>query len=160
MPGVEVQTVANALDIHPFMLSRWRKEVRNGVVKGRIRRGNLPSRSTRELKALQTLKGEHAILKAEHELLKKPSGSLPHEDGHLRIHRRPASMVEPETHVRAVWRQAVGLLCVARPRRECPAPAGPGTARQDPDDLRAQPRHLWQSAGAPSAGQRRRPGQP
>jgi transposase len=27
MPGVEVQTVANALDIHPFMLSRWRKEV-------------------------------------------------------------------------------------------------------------------------------------
>src|SRR5215813_815898 len=24
MPGVEVQTVANALDIHPFMLSRWR----------------------------------------------------------------------------------------------------------------------------------------
>lgn len=34
MPGVEVQTVANALDIHPFMLSRWRKEVRDGVLKG------------------------------------------------------------------------------------------------------------------------------
>ena len=32
-PGVEVQTVANALDIHPFMLSRWRKEVRDGVLK-------------------------------------------------------------------------------------------------------------------------------
>ena len=25
MPGVQVQTVADALDIHPFMLSRWRK---------------------------------------------------------------------------------------------------------------------------------------
>jgi len=71
MPGVEVQTVANALDIHPFMLSRWRKEVRDGMVKGRIPRGDLPLRSTRELKALQSLKREHAILKAEHDLLKK-----------------------------------------------------------------------------------------
>ena len=71
MPGVEVQTVANALDIHPFMLSRWRKEVRDGVVKGRMRRGDMPSRSTRELRALQTLKREHAMLKEEHELLKK-----------------------------------------------------------------------------------------
>ena len=71
MPGVEVQTVANALDIHPFMLSRWRKEVRDGVVKGRIRRGDMPLRSTRELKALQSLKREHAILKVEHQLLKK-----------------------------------------------------------------------------------------
>ena len=26
MRGVQVQTVAKALDIHPFMLSRWRKE--------------------------------------------------------------------------------------------------------------------------------------
>ena len=71
MPGVEVQTVANALDIHPFMLSRWRKEVPDGVVKGGIRRGDMPSRSTRELRALQTLKREHAMLKEEHELLKK-----------------------------------------------------------------------------------------
>jgi len=30
MPGIEVQTVAEALDIHPFMLSRWRKEAREG----------------------------------------------------------------------------------------------------------------------------------
>jgi predicted RNase H-like HicB family nuclease len=39
MAGIEVQTVANALDIHPFMLSRWRKEVRAGVLKGRYDRG-------------------------------------------------------------------------------------------------------------------------
>ena len=38
MPGVQVQTVANALDIHPFMLSRWRKEMRDGVLKGRAKR--------------------------------------------------------------------------------------------------------------------------
>ncbi len=34
MPGVQVQMVADALDIHPFMLSRWRKEARDGVLRG------------------------------------------------------------------------------------------------------------------------------
>jgi transposase len=71
IPGVEVQTVANALDIHPFMLSRWRKEVRDGVLRGRTRRLDVPSRSAREIKHLQALKREHAMLKEEHELLKK-----------------------------------------------------------------------------------------
>jgi transposase len=71
MPKVEVQTVANALDIHPFMLSRWRKEVRDGVLRGRARRVDVPSRSAREIKQLQSLKREHAMLKEEHELLKK-----------------------------------------------------------------------------------------
>jgi transposase len=71
MAGVEVQTVANALDIHPFMLSRWRKEVRDGVLKGRARRVDLPSRPAREIKELQALKRDYALLKEEHELLKK-----------------------------------------------------------------------------------------
>ena len=71
MPGVEVQTVAHALDIHPFMLSRWRKEVRAGVLRGRARRVDLPARAARELKQLQALKREHALLQEEHELLKK-----------------------------------------------------------------------------------------
>jgi transposase len=71
MPGVEVQTVANALDIHPFMLSRWRKEVRDGVLKGRARRIDRPSRSAREIKQLQALKRDYAMLREEHELLKK-----------------------------------------------------------------------------------------
>ena len=30
LPGVLIQDVARELDIHPFMLSRWRKEVREG----------------------------------------------------------------------------------------------------------------------------------
>jgi transposase len=71
MAGVEVQTVADALDIHPFMLSRWRKEVREGVLKGRARRIDLPARPTQELRQLQKLKREHALLKEEHDLLKK-----------------------------------------------------------------------------------------
>jgi transposase len=34
LDGVEVQAVADALDIHPFMLSRWRKEMRDGQLRG------------------------------------------------------------------------------------------------------------------------------
>ena len=71
MPGVQVQTVAAALDIHPFMLSRWRKEAREGILKGRARRGVVEGRRAREIKRLQTLEREHAMLREEHELLKK-----------------------------------------------------------------------------------------
>jgi transposase len=71
MPGVEVQTVAEALDIHPIMLSRWRTEVRDGSLKGRARRVAVPRRSARELQQLQALKREHALLREEHDLLKK-----------------------------------------------------------------------------------------
>jgi len=70
MPGVQVQTVADALDIHPFMLSRWRKEARDGILKGRARRGVVEGRQAREIKRLQTLEREHAMLREEHELLK------------------------------------------------------------------------------------------
>jgi transposase len=31
LPGVEVQDVAQSLYIHPFMLSRWRKQAREGA---------------------------------------------------------------------------------------------------------------------------------
>ena len=69
MPGVQVQTVADALDIHPFMLSRWRREARAGVWRGRARRVDVGPR--REIKRLQVLEREHAMLKEEHALLKK-----------------------------------------------------------------------------------------
>ena len=36
LKGVDVQAVADALEIHPFMLSRWRKEAREGVWRGRV----------------------------------------------------------------------------------------------------------------------------
>ena len=64
-------TVAEALDIHPFMLSRWRKEVRDGVLKGRAARVAIDSGPAREIQRLQALEREHAMLKEEHKLLKK-----------------------------------------------------------------------------------------
>jgi transposase len=66
-----VQTVAQALDIHPIMLSRWRQEVRDGVLRGRAPRIAIKAPPTRELKRLQALEREHALLQEEHELLEK-----------------------------------------------------------------------------------------
>ena len=35
-PGIQVQSVAAALEIHPFMLSKWRKDVRDGLLRGEL----------------------------------------------------------------------------------------------------------------------------
>lgn len=68
-PGIEVQAVAAALDIHPFMLSKWRKQVRDGVLRGKGRDLTVPP--LREIRRLQALERAHALLQEEHELLKK-----------------------------------------------------------------------------------------
>lgn len=69
-PGLAVQAVAAALDIHPFMLSRWRKEAREGRLRG-PRAGPVRPPPQRELQRLQTLEREHALLQEEHTLLRK-----------------------------------------------------------------------------------------
>ena len=69
-PGIQVQTVADALDIHPFMLSKWRKEWREGRLRGPNRPTPAPP-PARELRRLATLEREHAMLQEEHALLKK-----------------------------------------------------------------------------------------
>lgn len=35
-PDLQVKTVAAALEIHPFMLSKWRKDHRDGRLRGRL----------------------------------------------------------------------------------------------------------------------------
>jgi transposase len=71
MPGVEVQTVAEALDIHPIMLSRWRTEAREGLLRGKAKQVDVKPQRAREIARLQALERAYAILKTEHELLKK-----------------------------------------------------------------------------------------
>jgi len=68
--------VAQALDIHPFMLSRWRKEYREGKfsVKPRYNSNNelmvkIPNK--KELNKIKKLKKENERLKLENDLLKK-----------------------------------------------------------------------------------------
>jgi len=67
--GVMIKDVAEALDIHPFMLSLWRKQVRDGVI---VAKGaKLDVQTKAELKRLKGLERQYKILKEEHELLKK-----------------------------------------------------------------------------------------
>lgn len=68
--GVQVKDVAEALGIHPFMLSRWRKEVREGTIKARAA-VSADARSKADIRALAQLKRKYALLTEEHELLKK-----------------------------------------------------------------------------------------
>lgn len=54
LPGVAVQDVAASLDIHPFMLSRWRKEQRESPWVAK--RSELDPRTEAERRELRQLK--------------------------------------------------------------------------------------------------------
>ena len=70
--GVQVQEVANSLDIHPFMLSRWRKEYREGkIVPDKRKRIVSVNKEKQQLNKIQKLEKENARLKQENNLLKK-----------------------------------------------------------------------------------------
>lgn len=71
VPDVQVRQVAAALDIHPFMLSRWRKQVRDGKLRGKVPKIELSRRLATELHQLAELQQRYTLLKQEHELLKK-----------------------------------------------------------------------------------------
>ena len=69
LPGVEVQDVAESLYIHPFMLSRWRKQAREGRI---VTKGvEIEKDVAAELKELRRVKKQYERLKLEHEILKK-----------------------------------------------------------------------------------------
>ena len=53
LPGVEVQDVAASLYIHPFMLSRWRKQAREGLIV--TKDVKLDRETAAELKALRKI---------------------------------------------------------------------------------------------------------
>ncbi len=59
-PGMQVKTVAAALEIHPFMLSKWRKDVRDGLIRGRTPKAPPPGLA-REIAQLQALEKAHAL---------------------------------------------------------------------------------------------------
>ena len=74
-PDVEVQTVAAALGIHPFMLSRWKKEFREGKLKGKAHPGlrdvKRLEKAVTEQKQIRKLTAALKKAKIENDLLKK-----------------------------------------------------------------------------------------
>ena len=69
LPGVAVQDVAASLYIHPFMLSRWRKDAREGRMV--TKDVQLDREVAAELKELRKIKKAYQRLQMEHDLLKK-----------------------------------------------------------------------------------------
>ena len=68
-PGVLIKDVAESLCVHPFMLSRWRKEVRDGVLVGKV--APIDAAAVAELRRLREVEQQYQRLQMEHDLLKK-----------------------------------------------------------------------------------------
>jgi transposase len=75
LPGTLIQDVAKALDIHPFMLSRWKKQYREGILQGKphpdLQKLTKMEKKVSEQERIRQL--EKALQKArlENDLLKK-----------------------------------------------------------------------------------------
>ena len=75
MPGTLIQDVARVLDIHPFMLSRWKKEYQEGRIKGSghpdIGKLAKMEEKVTELKRIRELEAALKKAQIENDLLKK-----------------------------------------------------------------------------------------
>lgn len=72
LEDVQIKDVANTLDIHPFMLSRWRKEYREGkIVADKRKKVTSIHKEKAEMDRIKKLEKENARLKQENDLLKK-----------------------------------------------------------------------------------------
>ena len=71
LSGVLIQDVAREPDIHPFMLSRWRKEVREGKIVAKTKKLDIDTKTATELSRLRQVERAYALLKEEHTLLQK-----------------------------------------------------------------------------------------
>jgi len=101
VPGMQVKAVAGALGIHPFMLSKWRKDVRDGTLRGRLPKA-APKGPAREIAQLQALERKHALLQEEHDLLKKAIRFC--------ASRKPTrSRSSTPSAPRTVWRDSAGV---------------------------------------------------
>jgi len=68
-PGVLIKDVAESRCIHPFMLSKWRKQVRDGELIGKLPPIEQPA--VAELRRLREVEQQYKRLQQEHDLLKK-----------------------------------------------------------------------------------------
>lgn len=69
-PDVQTQDVAASLNIHPFMLSRWKKDFREGRLPDCVKEDGLKA-SIEEHKRIRDLENQVNRLEIENDLLKK-----------------------------------------------------------------------------------------
>src|SRR5688572_2169195 len=71
---VQVQDVAAALNIHPFMLSRWKREHREGKLTSAVT--SLPVKTARQQSRIRRIEREMVGLKAELDFLKRAASCV------------------------------------------------------------------------------------
>ena len=76
-PDIRTQAVAEALNIHPFMLSRWKKELRDGVMENNDKQARSITELNEAKKKIKALEKEVKRLRSENTVLKKAERIFP-----------------------------------------------------------------------------------
>jgi transposase len=70
-PDIRTKDVAEVLKIHPFMLSRWKKEFREGLYVDKSNENSAAARLEKANQRIQQLEKQLARVQVENDLLKK-----------------------------------------------------------------------------------------
>ncbi len=76
-PSVQTQAVAEALSIHPFMLSRWKKQMRDGDLKDNYQEARSTSELLEANRKIKSLEKELKRVRTENAVLKKAERIFP-----------------------------------------------------------------------------------
>ena len=79
-PSIQTKAVAEALNIHPFTLSRWKKQMRDGVLREdttKMTYKNLPNDLEKARKTINMLRQQLKEAQEENRVLKKAERVFP-----------------------------------------------------------------------------------
>jgi len=76
-PDIQSQDVAEALSIHPFMLSRWRKQMKDGVLANNDKEARSRTALQKAQQQITTLETKLKRVQEENTILKKAERFFP-----------------------------------------------------------------------------------
>ncbi len=112
-PNIETKAVAEVLHIHPFMLSRWKKEVREGTLKG------LAHPDLQERKAVEVAVAKEKRLRQLEAVLKAKIRFYNHRRRTPDSERCPARNVERDVRSRGLRRALTSPDLSRRSESQC-----------------------------------------
>ena len=136
LDGVAVQDVARELDIHPFMLSRWRKQARDGELVAPNRPGPEGGRGT------SAVAGGRAGLQATEDgarALKKSDPVRPRAARNVFEFLEANRNAFPVSDVPEIRRDAGRFLCLAESTAKPTSGVGCGHDRTNPGGVHREP---------------------